>query len=84
MKRTGFFIFFAVLAVLVTGCLFLYVLEVPEAYPNVFVRFEDPSMIYAAEYHDDVPAVIFMLTPGAAIVVPRGASGIDAVLHPIP
>jgi hypothetical protein len=62
----------------------IYVLEVPEAYPHVFVKFEDPNMTFAAEYHDDVPAVIFMLTPGAAIVVARGATGIDAVLHPIP
>jgi hypothetical protein len=61
-----------------------YVLEVPDTYPDVLVKYEDPSMIYPAEYHYDVPEVIFMLNPGAAVMVARGTTGIDAVLHPIP
>jgi hypothetical protein len=61
-----------------------YVLEVPETHPSVLVKFHDPNMVFAAEYHPNVPEVIFMFNPGAALVVARGETGIDAVLEPIP
>jgi hypothetical protein len=61
-----------------------YVLPVPDTYASVLVKFEDPGMIFAGEYHYDVPIVIFTLNPGAATVVARGTTGIDAMLHPVP
>jgi hypothetical protein len=58
-----------------------YVLPVPDAYPNVLVRFEDSNMVFQTECYDNVP-VVFCSVSGS--VLPRGSGPIDAVLHPIP
>ena len=58
-----------------------YVLPVPDAYPNVLVRFEDSNMVFQTECYDNVP-VVFCSVSGS--VLTRGSGPIDAVLHPIP
>jgi hypothetical protein len=58
-----------------------YVLPVPDTYPQVLVRFEDPNMVYTGECWDNAPLTFCAM---GATSVARGTTGINAMLNGSP
>ena len=58
-----------------------YVLPVPDAYPQVIVRFQDPNMVYQGECWDNAPLAFCSM---GATPVARGSTNVDAVLNGTP